>query len=47
MSWCEFDIQGDEVVDAYLIAGAWDLGAQFLTFDRRLGHISGALVTVI
>lgn len=43
----EYDIQGDEVVDAYLIAGAWDLGAQFLTFDRRLGRISGELVTVI
>ncbi len=43
----EYEMTGDELADAYLVAGAWDLGARFVTFDRRLGRLPTDLVTVI
>lgn len=40
-------ISGDEVADAFLLAGALDLGATLVTFDRRLGRLDDGIVRVL
>jgi toxin-antitoxin system PIN domain toxin len=40
-------ISGDEVADAFLLAGAVDLGATLVTFDRRLARLDGGIVRVL
>jgi len=40
-------IAGDEVADAYLVAGAIDAGAQFATFDRRLARLGPQAIRLL
>lgn len=40
-------ISGDDVADAFLLAGAIDVGATFVTFDRRLGRHGDGIVHVL
>jgi len=40
-------ITGDEVADAYLVAGAMDVGAVFITYDQRLARLGPDLVRIL